>query len=188
MKKFSIAIFKIPVLYEILYEIKSELNFNIFNFEENDQSFKDFISKNPQSLIVTSNKNYEYDNILYYKKSFKIKQLVQQINIFFSKYEFDIKSNIFIGDYRVDTNSRLIHKNNLSLKLTEKEIDLLVFLKKSNTECTSLSLQKNVWKHTKDLETHTVETHIYRLRKKITDCFGEANLIINNKKGYKLYK
>mgnify|MGYP001373854514 FL=1 len=188
MSKFNVAIFKLPALYEILIEIKSELNFNLFNFTENNEDFKNFIIKNPHSLVISTEENKNFKNFIYYNKTFKIKILLQQINIFLSKSNYGIKSNISIGRYTIDTNSRLIIKDNLTLKLTEREIDLLIYLKNSKEEKTSLDLQKNVWKHSKDLETHTVETHIYRLRKKIFDGFGDNEFIINNKVGYKILK
>ena len=74
----------------------------------------------------------------------------------------------------------------MTLKLTEREIDLLIYLKNSNRECTSIDLQKNVWKQSGTLETHTVETHIYRLRKKIMDKFNDDNFIVNTDNGYRI--
>ncbi len=87
----------------------------------------------------------------------------------------------------MDVNSRKLKKNKISLKLTEKEVDLIIYLLNSNSEKSALDLQKDVWKHITDLETHTVETHIYRLRKKINEKFEDNNFIINNAKGYKLF-
>ena len=188
MSKLNIAIYKLPVLYEILVEIKSELNFSLFNFTENGEDFRKFIKNNPESLIISSEKNKDFKNFIFYKKTFKIKKLLQQINIYLSKSNYGIKSNISIGKYKVDTNSRLISNKSAALKLTEREIDLLIYLKNSKDEKTSLDLQKNVWKHSKDLETHTVETHIYRLRKKIYDSFNDNKFILSNKSGYKLFK
>ena len=188
MNKLNIAIYKLPVLYEILVEIKSELNFNLFNFSENDENFRKFIKDNPESLIISSEINKDFKNFIFYNKIFKIKKLLQQINICFSKSNYGIKSNISIGKYKIDTNSRQISNKSTILKLTEREINLLIYLKNSKDEKTSLDLQKNVWKHSKDLETHTVETHIYRLRKKIYDNFNDNKFIVSNKYGYKLSK
>jgi Response regulators consisting of a CheY-like receiver domain and a winged-helix DNA-binding domain len=98
----------------------------------------------------------------------------------------ELNQILLVGKYKIDTNSRLISKESIFLKLTEREINLLIYLKNSKEEKTSLDLQKNVWKHSNDLETHTVETHIYRLRKKIFDSFGDNEFIINNKSGYKI--
>ena len=115
-------------------------------------------------------------------------QTLVKLNVFLSKSNYEIKSNILIAKYTINTNSRLIIKDDNSLKLTEREIDLLIYLNNSTEEKNIIDLQKNVWKHTRDLETHTVETHIYRLRKKIFEVFKDDKFIINNKKGYKLYK
>ena len=137
MSKLNIAIYKLTVLYEILIEIKSELNFNLFNFTENDENFKKFIKNNPESLIISSEANKDFKNLIFYNKTFKLKKLLQQINIYLSKSNYGIKSNISIGKYKIDTNSRLISNNSLSLKLTEREIDLIIYLNNSKDEKTT---------------------------------------------------
>tara|TARA_B100000029_G_scaffold511246_1_gene604770 strand:+ start:1941 stop:2507 length:567 start_codon:yes stop_codon:yes gene_type:complete len=188
MNKFNVALLKLPVLYEILMEIKLELNFNLTNFNENNEKFREFIAENPEVLIISHDLKGNFKNFIFYNKPIRIKNLLQQINVFLSKSNYVIKSNITIGDYTIDTNSRIILKDNLSLKLTEREINLLVYLNKSKFESSTLDLQKNVWKQSEDLETHTVETHIYRLRKKIFNSFGDNKFILNTKKGYKISK
>ena len=184
MNKFNIVLLKLPALYEILNEIKLEINFNFINFREENDQFKKYIEENPQVLIISPDSKANYKNFISYNKVFKIKNLLQKINIFLSKSNYELKSNISIGTYLIDTNSRIISKNNLSLKLTEKEIDLLIYLNNSKLECSSVDLQKNVWNQSGDLETHTVETHIYRLRKKFLDFFQDNDFIKHNKKGY----
>ena len=188
MNKLAVVIFKLPILYEILNEIKSELNFDLINFTENTDDFRKLVKENPEVLIISSDLNYNFKNLIFYNKAFKIKNLLQQINVFLSKTNFEIKGNISIGNYIVDTNSRIIFRDKLFLKLTEREIDLIIYLNNTKKECTSLELQKNVWKHSSDLETHTVETHIYRLRKKIMDIFKDKYFIVNSKSGYKISK
>tara|TARA_B100000073_G_scaffold335957_1_gene330158 strand:- start:149 stop:715 length:567 start_codon:yes stop_codon:yes gene_type:complete len=188
MNKLNVVIFNIPALYEILLEFKSELNFNLFDFKEKNEKFNLFLKNNPNSLIISPDEKIKFKNHIVYKKAIKIKSLLQQINIYLSKSNFEIKSNVLIGKYKIDINSRIISVENLSLKLTEKEIDLLIYLKNSTKESNSSDLQKNVWYHSKDLETHTVETHIYRLRKKLFEKFGDNEFITNNKKGYKILK
>mgnify|MGYP001429039472 CR=1 FL=1 len=184
MNKFNVVLLKLPALYEILNEIKLELNFNLINFREKNDQFKKYIEENPEVLIISPDSKANYKNFISYNKVFKIKNLLQKINIFLSKSNYELKSNISIGTYLIDTNSRIISKNNLSLKLTEKEIDLLIYLNNSKLECSSVDLQKNVWNQSGDLETHTVETHIYRLRKKIFDKFKDNNFINSTKNGY----
>tara|TARA_B100000035_G_scaffold191182_1_gene163218 strand:- start:87 stop:653 length:567 start_codon:yes stop_codon:yes gene_type:complete len=188
MNKFNVVILKIPILYEILNEFKSELNFNLINFEQKNDKFKAYIDSNPEVLIISTALKENYKNFILYNKPLKIKNLLEKINVFLSKSNYEIKSNISIGSYSIDTNSRTITKNNILLNLTEKEIDLLIYLNVSAHECSNVELQKNVWKQSGNLETHTVETHIYRLRKKIAERFNDNNFIINTKKGYKVYK
>ena len=154
------------------------------HFSEKNVEFKKFISKDPNVLIISSDIKVKYNNFISYNKVFKLKNLLQQINIILSKSNYKIKSNISIGSYLIDTNSRIISREDLSLKLTEREIDLLIYLNNSNLERSSIDLQKNVWRQTGDLETHTVETHIYRLRKKIIDKFQDDSFIISTDKGY----
>ena len=188
MNKLNVVLLKLPLLYEILNEIKLELNFNLVNFLEKDDQFKNYIQENPGVLVISSDSKGNYKNFILYNKALKIKNLLEQINIFLSKSNYELKSNIPIGLYLIDTNSRTISRNNISLKLTEKEIDLVIYLNNSELESSSIDLQKKVWKQSGDLETHTVETHIYRLRKKIIDTFNDNNFIINTNKGYKISK
>ena len=112
--------------------------------------------------------------------------MLEQINIILSKINFEKKSKVSITDYILDINSRIISKKDLSLKLTEREVELLIYLNDSKHENSSEDLQKNVWKHSQDLETHTVETHIYRLRKKIKEKFQDDNFIKSTKNGYEI--
>ena len=108
------------------------------------------------------------------------------MNIQFLRTNFLNKSNIKIKDYSLDLNSKIISKKNKQLKLTEKEIQIILFLY-SNLKSKSIQdLQKNIWNHQNELETHTVETHIYRLRKKIRENFDDEDFIINSNFGYKL--
>ena len=188
MSKFNVVIFKLPALYEILNEFKSDLNFNLYNVENNNSEFKKFMDENPQSLLISSEASNNFKNHILYKKKIKIKNLLELINISFSKSSYSLKSNINVGKYIIDTNSRNLTKNGLSLKLTEREVNILIYLNESTGEKNILELQKNVWNYSKDLETHTVETHIYRLRKKIFDKFEDSQFILNNKNGYSLKK
>jgi len=188
MNKFNVVLLKLPALYEILNEIKLELNFNLINFSEKNDEFKKYMEENPQTLILSPDTKDNYKNFILYNKVFKIKNLLQHINILLSKSNYDIKSNILIGGYLVDINSRTISKNNISLNLTEKEIDLLVYLNNSAFETSIVDLQKKVWKQSGNLETHTVETHIYRLRKKIANMFDDNSFIIYTNNGYKISK
>ena len=89
MNKLAVVIFKLPILYEILNEIKSELNFDLINFTENTDDFRKLVKENPEVLIISSDLNYNFKNLIFYNKAFKIKNLLQQINVFLSKTNFD---------------------------------------------------------------------------------------------------
>tara|TARA_Y100000287_G_C14069343_1_gene279964 strand:- start:415 stop:699 length:285 start_codon:yes stop_codon:yes gene_type:complete len=91
-----------------------------------------------------------------------------------------------IGNYKINLNSREMSFNDLTLKLTEKESKVILFLSKSNKPVNVDQLQSKVWGFNSKLETHTVETHIYRLRKKINDKFNDENFIISKKNGYQI--
>ena len=110
--------------------------------------------------------------------------MVEKINIFSLKFNFKSQSKIEVNDYVVDINERKITKNNNELKLTEREIEIILFLNKKETPQNVDSLQTQIWKQKKELETHTVETHIYRLRKKINEKFNDNNFIKSNEVGY----
>ena len=111
MNKFNVVILKLPILYEILTEIKLELNFNLINFNENNVQFRNFVEENPEVLIISSDQRGNFKNFILYNKVFKIKNLLQQINVFLSKSNYEVKSNISIGSYIIDTNARIISKD-----------------------------------------------------------------------------
>ena len=115
----------------------------------------------------------------------KFEKLVEMININFLKNKFLDQSHIKIGDYNLNLNSRKISLGDKSLDLTERETNLIFFIK-DKKNVTVKELQKNVWDYSPDLDTHTVETHIYRLRKKMKEAFGNENFILNTSKGYSI--
>ena len=108
------------------------------------------------------------------------------LNIQLIKQKYIDQSKIEINKYNLDLNSREIMKNEKKLKLTEREIDIILYLNENKKPQNIEVLQKKVWGHVSDLETHTVETHVYRLRKKIKDIFGDDNFIISLDSGYKI--
>ena len=114
----------------------------------------------------------------------KISSLIDQLNARLIQQNYSAQSNININKYILDINSRILKKSDNELKLTEREIDTIIFLKNENKPVKVDVLQKKVWKYAEDLETHTVETHIYRLRKKIKDTFNDDTFIQSKKDGY----
>ena len=179
------------ILFEILSELLKEFSFEITSKNLNDLGKQDFevkgvlylFNKNEKKLI----KQFRPEQILIINKiPIKIEILISQINIQFLKLNFQNQSNIKIKEYSLDLNSKFIKKNSNKLKLTEKEIQIITFLYSSKTPKNVQDLQKNIWNHHEILETHTVETHIYRLRKKIKDEFDDDNFILNSVSGYNL--
>ena len=180
-------------LYNILEEIKNYLNFNIEFIDISKFSRKDFENNNFQSSLFLvfekdkfkADKVLDLKNVIYLQDSpISLSKLVEKINIFSLKFNFKSQSKIKVNDYVVDTNERKIIKNNNELKLTEREIEIILFLDKKETPQNVDSLQTQIWKQKKELETHTVETHIYRLRKKINEKFNDNNFIKSNEVGY----
>ena len=187
MHKYNLIIFKFKSLYEILKELNENLNFNIFE-ASNDKILNDFSIDLKDYLIITKkNTNYEDNQLILNDIPLKFSKLLEQINIQYHKIYFNKKSDFKIGQYVLDINSREIFLKNIRLKLTEREIDIIIYLSKSNNPVTIKKLQSEVWSHQSELETHTVETHIYRLRKKILETFNDNKFIISNKDGYEIY-
>jgi hypothetical protein len=192
MIKQNVFIINFNSLYEILNEIKENLSFKIIRFE-ND---KDFI-KYPdldlsKSLIISKCQENLLTNMHITRKNFlnlnllplPLNKLLDLINIQLIKLKFNYQSNFIIKDYELNLNSKFFSKENLYLKLTEKEIKIILYLNLKKTKHDVLDLQKNIWGYSSDMETHTVETHIYRLRKKISDKFDDTKFILSNKNGY----
>ena len=197
MNKQLVNFVQLTKLYNILNEIKNLLSFDIKNYSNKDDFFQDLNKNNSlhQSTIVTNSienfnsniKNIDMRNILVFENfPIQLNKVIDQINIQLIKQKYNFQSKISIKNYNLNLNSRIISKNKKDLKLTEREIDIILFLKKQNEPKTIDVLQNEIWHYSSDLETHTVETHIYRLRKKIKSKFSDENFILNNKDGYLL--
>ena len=187
MNKQSVLIFKLPELFKILNELKDHLDFNIFNFTEKQELLNLNKSKYENYLVLTDLQNQIEDEkfqLILNKLPDSVYSIIEKINVSLLKQKYSEQSDILIGKYSIDTNSRLIKNTNESLKLTQREIQIILFLNKSKSPQNIENLQKEVWGHNSNLETHTVETHIYRLRKKIFEKFKDNNFINSTKKGY----
>ena len=176
-------------LYDVLQELKNQFFFELFHIKNIDE-FIDLKKKEKIEnfiIIVTKDIKSQIGKDYFLKiNNFPIKifDLIQKINIKILKSSFNFKSNIKINNYTIDLNSRNLLKGSKFLKLTEKEINLLLYLKKQRHPQKVNKLQENVWGYSNNLETHTVETHIYRLRKKIKEVFNDEKLIQTSKEGY----
>ena len=193
MNKQSIIIYDFEILFNILNEIKENLKFKVFNFNKDKKITN--LEKNTYGnyLIAVNSFNYSLEKnveknklILIKNLPVKIDKLIEKINIELLKQRFNYQSKIQIKKYKLNLNSREISLNENLTKLTGREIDIILFLNESKKPQNINVLQKKVWGHTSKLETHTVETHIYRLRKKIKDKFNDNKFILSFKKGYQI--
>jgi len=192
MIKQNIFIINFDTLYEILDEIKEHLSFKIVKYQ-NEEDFIDncvldtkislLISKPNQKLLLDKNLN-EKNFLDLNNFPLPLNKLVELINIQLIKIKFNHQSKINIKGYELNLNSKFFFKDGLSLKLTEKEIEVILYLNESREKHDVLNLQKNIWSYSTEMETHTVETHIYRLRKKISNKFNDENFILSHKNGY----
>ena len=182
----NLIIYKFSSLYHILEEIGLDLNFNII-FVDNENSLNEQVSNFNSYLVISNKKNLNISNqFVLDKVPINIFKLVEKINIEFLKIQFSSQSEVKVNNYIINLNSRAMLINNKKLKLTEKEINTIIYLSKSNKPVTINELQEKVWSYQSDMETHTVETHIYRLRKKILNMFNDNEFIISKKNGYQI--
>ena len=180
-----LIIYEYQILYQILNEISESLNFEII--QSNNTNFKESNYDLKKNYLIISKKKIEgiKNSLILENIPIKFEKLVEIININFLKNKFLDQSHIKIGEYNLDLNSRKISLGDKILNLTEREINLIIFIK-DQKNVTVKELQKMVWDYSADLETHTVETHIYRLRKKIKETFSDENFITNTKNGYSI--
>ena len=182
----NLIVYKFTSLYHILEELGLDLNLKI-TFCDDENSLNDKIKSLKSYLIVS---NMKYSNIanqfILENIPINIFRLVEKVNIEFLKLQFNNQSEVKINNYTIDLNSREMLINNTKLKLTEKEINTIIYLSKSKNPVSVDELQEKVWSYQSDIETHTVETHIYRLRKKILKTFNDNNFIVSKKNGYQI--
>ena len=186
MNNHNLVIFDFDELYKIFLEIKKHLN---FNFEKLDQQQLSDLNLKSNCLIFTKKEITGLENqIVFDRFPISIFKLLEKINIEFIKKNFHEQSEILIGNYNFNINSREMFLKDNKLKLTEKEIGSIVYLFKANKPVGIQELQSEVWGYQSQVETHTVETHIYRLRKKILKVFKDDYFIISNDNGYEINK
>jgi hypothetical protein len=207
MHKLNVIIFGPKYFLATLIELKSYLKFNLeeYNFDPNKKItnydivilHKDILTNKDQIKILKSNKPitilasdennklYDYDSILNLPTSVnEINSIVEQLS---AKKIFNKNSSILIKkEYVLDKNEKKLIKNNNFIILTEKEIQLLELFLSNSKPISKKEILSSVWNYSKDADTHTVETHIYRLRKKIAEKFVDDRFIQNNKDGYYL--
>jgi len=178
-------------LYDLLDEIKENLSFKLIKCENENDFIQNSNLDKKNSLIISNSipklllkKNLTEKNYLTLDFPLSLIKILELINIRLIKLRFNYQSKINIKGYVLDLNSKNFSKNDLSLKLTEKEIEIILYLNETKTKHNVLDLQKNIWGYAPDMETHTVETHIYRLRKKINNKFNVEDFILSHENGY----
>ena len=184
LKKLIIYDFK--ELFKILYEIKKELNYEIIEISaENPLNIS--LNKKDDHLIIVKQLVKNLNNqILITTLPIKLSKLTEKLNIEFLKRNFHSQSELKIQKYNLDINSRELIFKEKKIKLTEKESNIILYISNSIKPVSIQDLQLNVWGYHSDLETHTVETHVYRLRKKILATFDDNDFIKSKKNGYQI--
>ncbi len=185
----KLIIYNYEVIYKILSELKKDLKLNLELINLTSKTKLDnYLKENPTELILVE-KKINYSNLILIDNTpIKILKLIEKINIEILKKNFSTKSNVFIGKFSLDLNSREISYNKIKISLTEQEVKILTYLSNSTQAVKIEQLQKDIWRYASSLETHTVETHIHRLRKKILKNFKEDSLILSSKDGYLINK
>ena len=212
MKNITLNIIGQRILADVLKEKEDIIKMNILFFENLGDYLKNIKDNIIKNIIVTHLSNFEsieqsnfkIDNPIFYLTSkknnikvktklqryeliycpFNLKNFIEKINLTYMKSKFVINSKVELLNYTINLNTREIITGQNKLKLTEREKDFLLFLKNSKKPQTIRNILESVWGYTKGIETHTVETHVHRLRKKFLNSFNDNNFIKNNKKGY----
>ena len=181
---YAVIIFKLPSLFNILNELSDHLNFIIFSDKDmNNLEIKNFLSV---ILISKHDTNLKFEQYIIKEIPINIINLIEKINLSILRQQFLKKSNFLNCNFKFDTNLKTIRYQDKMIKLTEKEMNILIYMMKCKRAVSVNELENIVWNYKTDLETHTVETHIYRLRKKIKEVFNIIDLIIKEKNGYSL--
>ena len=183
MNKQSLLICNYKVIYDIFYELKDKVNFKIECITHQEILEKKY---DPIDLVISkTNLNIE-NQIILQELPVEISKFIDYLNINFLRKKINFQKDIKIGKYLINFNSRRMFGNDKYLVLTEKEAKIIRFLNDSKNAVSIRNLQVNVWGHKSNLETHTVETHVYRLRKKIEKSFYDSDFIKSSNKGYSI--
>jgi hypothetical protein len=176
------------------YNNKDTLVRVIFGEQLQTAEIKSFFLENVPTIFLLKNKDFLLKNKLtlldFHVSLFvpiEILSFKEIINILITKYNFFKKSKIVINNYEIDSNQRVIARNKIKVKLTEKELELILVLNK-NDGLEKSFLLKNIWNRSSDLESHAFETHLHRLRKKINKFFKDTKFIVEKNSLYYLSK
>ena len=190
----KLYIINLSNFYDIISELKDHIDYKISKFDSKEIFFDKYKSGNisiKNSILVVHEKEFNFfikdineDQIIQFIPPVNIFTFIENLNVRFIQKKYLDQSNVNVKDFFLDINSRELKKGKSSLKLTERETDMILFLNNSKKPVNVETLEKEIWQHSSELETHTVETHVYRLRKKIKAEFGNDDLIKSGKNGY----
>ena len=190
----KLYIINLPNFYDIISELQEHIGYEVSKFDNKEIFFDKYKKESifiENSILVVHEKEYNF-----FVKDINEHQIIkcippvniftfnENLNVRFIQRKYQDQSNINVKGFFLDINSRELKKGKSCLKLTERETDVILFLNNSKKPVNIETLEKEIWQHSSELETHTVETHVYRLRKKIKAEFGNDELIISNKDGY----
>ena len=212
MKNITLNIIGQRILSDVLKEKEDIIKMDILFFETLDDYLKNIKDNVTANIIVTHLSNFELvekskrkiNSPIFYLTSktnninaktklqkyeliyypFNLRNFIEKINLAYMKSKFAINSKVQLLNYTINLNTREIITGQNKLKLTEREKNFLLFLKNSKKPQTIRNILESVWGYSKGIETHTVETHVHRLRKKFLVSFNDSSFIKNNKKGY----
>ena len=172
----KLYIINLSNFYDIISELKEHIGYEISKFDNKEIFLDKHKSKGisiENSILVVHEKEYNFfvknvneDQIIKFKPPVNIFTFIENLNVKFIQKKYHDQSNVNVKDFSLNINSRELKKDKLTLKLTERETDMILYLNDSKKPVNVETLEKEIWQHSSDLETHTVETHIYRLRKK----------------------
>ena len=208
MSNLTISIFENQIFLKIINELKLFSEFKVKFYDDFNLCLKDSIRHEQLTILFVDKKNndnylkiknspiiligksfkkkdFTTNNLIeYLEMPFSILELKKKIILLNARHKFKKRSLINLGEYIIDKNERKIKKEDLELQLTEKEINFLILFSQNKEPVSRDYVLKNVWNYSPESDTHTVETHIHRLRKKILNKFEDNNFIKNNEKGY----
>ena len=186
MNNQNLIVYRFNFLYKILKELENDIHFKTIEISD-EKTLANEIKNLNNYLIITKKQILNFNNqFVLNQLPIKIFKMIEKFNIEFLKHQYVEQSQFIINDYIIDINAREMSSKNVKLKLTEKEVNTIIYLSKVNKPISIDELQTKVWDYHSDIETHTVETHIYRLRKKILKNFLDDDFIISKNNGYQI--
>ena len=186
MNNKNLIVYQLNPLYKIFKELEDNINFSVIEILD-EKNLIDETKNLNNYLIITKKEISRLNNqFILNQLPIKIFKIFEKLNIAFLKHQFSEQSQVIINDYTININAREMSSKNVKLKLTEKEVNTIIYLSKLNKPISINELQTKVWDYQSNVETHTVETHIYRLRKKISKIFLDDNFITSKNNGYQI--